>query len=569
MNEKVLSIIVKAQDQASKVFDRIGERTLDYAKKAVFAFGAAATAATGFALKSAADFEQTRIGLQNMLGSADAAKRVLAEVSDFAAQTPFEFPELAGSVRQLIAFGFSGDDAIKTMKQLGDVSAAVGAPIGDISYLMGTLRTQGRAFTVDIRQFAQRGIPIYEYLAKVLKTTESNIGGLIEAGKIGFPEVQKAFELMTAEGGKFHGAMASQSKSLSGLFSTLKDNLAQTGRELVGINEAGDIRTGSLFDKLRIATQGVIDNLPRLISLMQRFGEQALPIIAQWGENIQDIAERVGDYLLPKVEALWNSISTKLLPILVQLWQNVLLPLIPVIGVTLVAALGLALDTINLLVTAFSWVITALQNGNPIIWALVGVFGALATAMALNAAFNAITVAFNTFTLITIPKAMASLSAFRALVAAPMVMPAIAVGAAVASIAVVYNKIQETRKALDDLNRSITKNNDSREQAMKDVIADYKAGRISKEQYQRFFKSISQRASGGPVSAGKPYIVGEREPELFVPNQSGTILNQQQMSSAGIGGVSNNFHGNIILATPEAVDRFADRFEMAALGAGV
>lgn len=40
---------------------------------------------------------------------------------------------------------------------------------------------------------------------------------------------------------------------------------------------------------------------------------------------------------------------------------------------------------------------------------------------------------------------------------------------------------------------------------------------------------LTPRAGGGPVSAGMPYIVGEREPELFVPKQSGRIMNQSQI----------------------------------------
>jgi TP901 family phage tail tape measure protein len=43
------------------------------------------------------------------------------------------------------------------------------------------------------------------------------------------------------------------------------------------------------------------------------------------------------------------------------------------------------------------------------------------------------------------------------------------------------------------------------------------------------------RAKGGPVRAGQPYMVGEREPELFVPRTNGRILNQQQMAAAGVG----------------------------------
>jgi phage-related minor tail protein len=37
------------------------------------------------------------------------------------------------------------------------------------------------------------------------------------------------------------------------------------------------------------------------------------------------------------------------------------------------------------------------------------------------------------------------------------------------------------------------------------------------------FSGIPGKASGGSVSAGSPYIVGERGPELFIPGQSGTI----------------------------------------------
>ena len=43
---------------------------------------------------------------------------------------------------------------------------------------------------------------------------------------------------------------------------------------------------------------------------------------------------------------------------------------------------------------------------------------------------------------------------------------------------------------------------------------------------------IFNREGGGAVSANRPYIVGEREPELFVPNSAGTIYNQDQMRAA-------------------------------------
>jgi phage-related minor tail protein len=59
---------------------------------------------------------------------------------------------------------------------------------------------------------------------------------------------------------------------------------------------------------------------------------------------------------------------------------------------------------------------------------------------------------------------------------------------------------------------------------------------------------VAGRASGGPVSGGRPYVVGERGPELFVPNIGGRIMNASQTAGAGGGqGVNlyqtNTFHG--------------------------
>jgi predicted translin family RNA/ssDNA-binding protein len=42
------------------------------------------------------------------------------------------------------------------------------------------------------------------------------------------------------------------------------------------------------------------------------------------------------------------------------------------------------------------------------------------------------------------------------------------------------------------------------------------------------------RANGGPVSGNKPYIVGERGPEMFIPNRSGTVIPNKNMGGGGV-----------------------------------
>jgi phage-related minor tail protein len=58
------------------------------------------------------------------------------------------------------------------------------------------------------------------------------------------------------------------------------------------------------------------------------------------------------------------------------------------------------------------------------------------------------------------------------------------------------------------------------------------------------------RANGGPVRAGGSYIVGERGPEVFTPNRSGTIL-----PNSG-GGVAVYITGNTIVGDSDpTIDR--------------
>jgi len=125
------------------------------------------------------------------------------------------------------------------MRTLGDVSSGIGAPLGDIAYLYGTLKTSGRVTLMDLRQFAGRGIPIYETLAKRLNTTTNGINKMVHDGKLGFKDIEGAFRDMTKEGGQFFNLMADQSKTVGGQISNLGDTWEQIkvniGRSQEGI----------------------------------------------------------------------------------------------------------------------------------------------------------------------------------------------------------------------------------------------------------------------------------------------------------------------------------------------
>lgn len=183
-------------------------------------------------VKLGADMEQTRVSFTTMLGSAEKANETIQNLRKFAEITPFGQSEVITGAKQLLAFGFQAESLTDNLTMLGDISAGLSIPIGDMIYLFGTLKAQGRAMTKDIMQFAQRGIPIYEHLAKVLfndaKAT-AKVGKALEDGQVTFDIVNKAFENMTKSGSMFGGLMEKQSKTLAGRWSTLQDQIESMG----------------------------------------------------------------------------------------------------------------------------------------------------------------------------------------------------------------------------------------------------------------------------------------------------------------------------------------------------
>ncbi|WP_276679758.1 tape measure protein [Empedobacter brevis] len=174
-------------------------------------------------VKVRGEFEQLEIAFTTMLGSKEKADSLMQEIVTFAATTPFGLQSTSEATKMLLAYGESADTALDTMRKLGDIASGVGIPLKDIAYLYGTTMTQGRLYTQDLNQFLGRGIPMMDELAKILGVSKNEVKGLVEAGKVGFPEVQKVIDNLTASGSMFGGLMEAQSKSVAGQIEQLKD----------------------------------------------------------------------------------------------------------------------------------------------------------------------------------------------------------------------------------------------------------------------------------------------------------------------------------------------------------
>ncbi len=230
--------------------------------------GGAAAGFLGWGVKLAAEAEQAEVAFTTLLGSADIAKKVLSDISSFAAETPFQISELRDAGRNLAAFGFSAESIVPTLRRIGDLAAGVGQPIGELAEIFGKAKVQGRLFMEDINQLTGRGIPIIAELAKQFDVAESEVRQLVESGRVNFGNLQQALVSLTSEGGKFHGLMAAQSQTLSGKWSTLKDNIAALARDMA----AGLLPVAkSIIDVLLPMAPVISESLARSAPLIKRF----------------------------------------------------------------------------------------------------------------------------------------------------------------------------------------------------------------------------------------------------------------------------------------------------------
>lgn len=207
------------------------------------------------------EFQQLEVAFETMLQSKEKADALMAQVVDTAAKTPFDLQGVASGAKQLLAYGVASEEVNDTLIRLGDIAAGLSIPLNDLVYLYGTTMTQGRLFTQDLRQFQGRGIPIAEELAKQFGVTKDKVGELVTAGKVGFPEVQKAIMAMTSEGGKFNNLMAKQSQTITGQISNLEDSISQM------FNQIGKSSEGVISKAIGVASS-LVENYEKVGKLI-------------------------------------------------------------------------------------------------------------------------------------------------------------------------------------------------------------------------------------------------------------------------------------------------------------
>ena len=219
---------------------------------------AALSAAEGFissGIEYNAQIEKYTTGFTNMLGSAEAAQQVMSQIQEDAAKTPFDVESLTKANQYLISAGENASYARSTIMALGDAVSATGGGNDELNRMSQNLQqiaNTGKATTADIKQFAYAGIDVYGILADYTGKSTAEVQKMT----ISYDLLTQALQAASEEGGRYYNSMDTQSQTMNGRVSTLKDNVSQLTGLLTGDLSGGiGVVIGNLNDMLVAAQE--------------------------------------------------------------------------------------------------------------------------------------------------------------------------------------------------------------------------------------------------------------------------------------------------------------------------
>ena len=211
----------------------------------VLGLGAGAVAVAKFAVSSVAQFQQVEVAYTNMLGSKSAADAQIKSLQNFANFTPFQFygdTGIAKMAQQLEAVGVQAKALVGPdgksggiLGALGDATASIGGTGADMSTAVRdimTMVTRGKLTGIEVKDLSTHGVMISDYLERQFHLTPTQLEKLVSGGKISANTAIQAI-VSGVESSKAAGAMKVQSKTLAGLWTTLKDEVTNAAVDVM------------------------------------------------------------------------------------------------------------------------------------------------------------------------------------------------------------------------------------------------------------------------------------------------------------------------------------------------
>lgn len=260
---------------------------------AIASVGTAIGGLAGIATKYNAQMEDYFANFTVLLGSAEKATQHVEDLKEFAAKTPFEMAGLADASKQLLSFGIDVNDIMPDLQMLGDISLGNQERFKGLALVFAQVASAGKLTGQDLMQFINQGFNPLQVMAEKTGRSMADLKEEMSDGKITYEMVAEAMRVATSEGGKFYQGMEVQSQTLSGMWSTLKDDTMSL------IGGAFEPFSEILKNNVMPALQGIVGQMT------QAFADPNIQSsITNIASGMGDLAVKIGELIseyLPKV----------------------------------------------------------------------------------------------------------------------------------------------------------------------------------------------------------------------------------------------------------------------------
>ena len=214
------------------------------------------------------EFEKTEVALTTLLKSRSQANVLMNQITDLAIKSPFTLQQLVGYTKQLAAYQIEYKKLYSTTKMLADVSSGLGVEMERLILAFGQVRAANFLRATEVRQFTEAGFDILGELAKYYSDLRGKMVSVAEVQEmvtkrmVGFSDVEKVFQKVTAAGGIFYDMQAKQAETLAGQWSNLQDKIS------IMYNEIGKSTQGALKGIVGLLSS-IIDNWEGAASVLK------------------------------------------------------------------------------------------------------------------------------------------------------------------------------------------------------------------------------------------------------------------------------------------------------------
>ena len=246
--------------QARRILRDIGKEAEQEGNRMDAAFRRVGKTIVGvFTVQQAAQFARQIVNVRGEIESLEKSFEILAgkeygrrlfnDIKDFAVKTPMQMNDLAKGAQMLLSFNIAAEEVMPTLRALGDISMGDAQRFNSLTLAFAQMSSTGKLMGQDLLQMINAG---FNPLSVISEQTGKSIGTLKEemaAGAISADMIKKAFMDATAEGGKFHGMLETQSKGIQGSISNLEGAVQDM------FNKIGEQSQGIITGSIQAATE--------------------------------------------------------------------------------------------------------------------------------------------------------------------------------------------------------------------------------------------------------------------------------------------------------------------------